>query len=82
MWGLQEHLTAALIDETRIGNWQRANSGVPKSKQTARPKPFPRPGVGATRQRGKNSPERQAARKRALARVAERKRALAAGEIT
>src|ERR1051325_4270494 len=46
IWGLQEHLTAILIDETRNANWQRANEGAPKGKQSPHPKPFPRPGGG------------------------------------
>lgn len=83
MWGLQEHLTGVLIDEVRVGNWQRANEGVPKGKQSPKPKPFPRPGVGGKAKRAdKTSPEREEARQRALRRVAERRRALAAGEIT
>ncbi|QIJ66409.1 hypothetical protein G7Z13_04650 [Streptomyces sp. JB150] len=83
IWGLQEHLTAVVIDELRAANWQRSQEGVPKGKQKPAPKPFPRPGVGAKAKRAdKNSPERQEARQRALRRAAERKRALAAGEIT
>ncbi|MCX4993856.1 hypothetical protein [Streptomyces longwoodensis] len=81
IWGLQEHLTAVVIDELRTANWQRANEGVEKRKQSSPPKPVPRPGVGGGRA-DKNSPERLRARQRALQRAAERKRALAAGEIT
>lgn len=81
MWGLQEHLTAVVIDELRSANWQRANEGAERPKP--HPKPFPRPGVGGkTKRADKSSPERQEARQRALRRAAERKRALAAGEIT
>jgi hypothetical protein len=83
IWGLQEHLTAVVIDELRTANWQRSQEGVPKGKQTRPPKPFPRPGVdGRGRPQDRNSPARQEARQRALRRAAERKRALAAGEIT
>lgn len=83
IWGLQEHLTAVVIDELRTANWQRGNEGAPKGKQSPQPKPFPRPGVGGKSKRAdKSSPERQEARQRALRRAAERKRALAAGEIT
>jgi hypothetical protein len=83
VWGLQEHLTAVVIDELRTANWQRSNEGRKRSEQTPHPKPFPRPGVsGGKTQRGKASPARQEARQRAMRRAAERKRALAAGEIT
>lgn len=81
IWGLQEHLTAVVIDELRAANWQRANEGADKGKESPRPKPFPRPGIGK-QARDKNSPERQEARARALRRAAERKRAIAAGLIT
>ncbi|WP_371579476.1 hypothetical protein [Streptomyces sp. NBC_01314] len=80
VWGLQEHLTAAVIDELRVANWQRANEGVKESKQTKPPKPLSRPGVGGGRD--KNSPERVAKRKAALTRAADRRRAIAAGEIS
>lgn len=80
MWGLQEHLQALTIDELRIANWQRQNEGVKPSKQTKPPRPMDRPGPG--RSRGKNSPERIAKRKSALERAANRRRALARGEIT
>jgi hypothetical protein len=80
LWGLQEHLQALTIDELRIANWQRANEGVKPGKQTKPPKPMPRPGLG--RSPDKNSPERVAKRKAALERAAERRRALARGEIT
>ncbi|MFF5473326.1 hypothetical protein [Streptomyces achromogenes] len=81
IWGLQEHLTAVVIDELRVANWQRANEGAEKSKQSPRPKPFPRPGVGGKKAADKNSPERQAARQRALRRAADRKQAIAQGLI-
>ncbi|MFF0777097.1 hypothetical protein [Streptomyces sp. NPDC003720] len=82
IWGLQEHLTAVVIDELRAANWQRANEGAEKSKLSPRPKPFPRPGVGGGKKTAdKNGPERQAARQRALRRAAERKQAIAAGLI-
>jgi hypothetical protein len=80
VWGLQEHLQAITIDELRIANWQRSNDGVKPSKQTKPPKPMDRPGT--RRGRDKNSPERIAKRKAALDRAADRRRALAAGEIT
>jgi hypothetical protein len=79
LWRLQEHLQALTIDELRIANWQRQNEGVKESKQTKPPKPMSRPGVG--RGRDKNSPERIAKRKAALTRAAERRSALARGEI-
>lgn len=78
LWGLPEHLTAYVIDELRIAAWQRANEGAKKpSKQ---PKPFPRPGIG--RKGDKNSPERQAKRADARKRAAQRRAAIARGEIT
>jgi hypothetical protein len=80
LWGLQEHLQALTIDELRVANWQRQNEGVKESQQSKPPKPMVRPGVG--RGRDKNSPERIAKRKAALARAADRRRALARGEIT
>ncbi|MEU9134589.1 hypothetical protein AB0D33_01240 [Streptomyces sp. NPDC048404] len=80
LWSLQEHLQAVTIDELRVANWQRANDGVKPSKQTKPPKPMTRPGVGSGRD--KNSPERVAKRKAALERAANRRRALARGEIT
>ncbi|WP_330339418.1 hypothetical protein [Streptomyces sp. NBC_00557] len=80
LWGLQEHLQALTVDELRIANWQRANEGVKPGKQSKPPKPMVRPGVG--RGRDKNSPERIAKRKAALGRAAERRRALARGELT
>jgi hypothetical protein len=80
LWGLQEHLQALTIDELRVANWQRQNEGVKESQQSKPPKPMDRPGVG--RGRDKNSPERIAKRKAALARAADRRRALAHGEIT
>lgn len=40
-WGSVEHLTAAVIDLLRVGNWQRAGN-----KRAPRPKPIPRPGEG------------------------------------
>lgn len=83
IWGLQEHLTAVVIDELRNANWQRANEGAAKGKQSPHPKPFPRP--GGTGEGGgrsdKNSPQRQAARQRALRRAADRMQAIAAGHI-
>lgn len=83
VWGLQEHLTAVVIDELRTANWQRSNEGRKRSEQSPRPKPFPRPGVGGKKpQHDKPGPARQEARQRAMRRAAERKRALAAGEIT
>jgi hypothetical protein len=80
LWSLQEHLQAITVDELRIANWQRSNDGVKPSKQTKPPKPMARPGIG--RGPDKNSPERVAKRKAALVRAAERRLALAAGEIT
>lgn len=80
LWGLTEHLMALNVDELRIANWQRQNEGVKPSKQTKPPKPMNRPGPG--RSRDKNSPERIAKRRAALTRAANRRRALAAGEIT
>jgi hypothetical protein len=35
----------AAVDLLAIGNWQRANAGQPKNKQTKPPSPLPRPGV-------------------------------------
>lgn len=44
-WTRTHHLLAAVVDHLAIGNWQRANSGVPKSKRTRPPHPIPRPGA-------------------------------------
>lgn len=80
LWGLGEHLQALTIDELRLANWQRSNEGVKESKQSRPPAPIPRPGL--KRAGGKNSPERAARRAQALRRAAERKAAIARGEIT
>lgn len=81
VWGLQEHLQALTIDELRVANWQRANEGVQKSKQTKPPTPLTRPGT-SRRGRDKNSPERISKRKAALERAAARRSAIASGAIT
>jgi hypothetical protein len=40
LWGLPEHLLAMVVDELRMGNWQRqGKAAAPK------PKRVPRPGV-------------------------------------
>jgi hypothetical protein len=80
LWGLQEHLQALTLDALHVANWQRQNEGVKPSKQTKPPTPMDRPGQG--RSRDKNSPERIAKRKAALERAAQRRTALARGEIT
>lgn len=41
LWGLSEHLLAAVFDSLERGNWQRAGNN-----HAPRPKPLPRPGVG------------------------------------
>ncbi|NJP42267.1 hypothetical protein [Actinacidiphila epipremni] len=81
LWGLSEHLTALLIDEVRVGNWQRANEGAKKSQQSKPPRPIARPGIGR-RNADKASPERQAKRADARRRAAERRAAIARGDIT
>lgn len=43
-WGLVEHLLAANLDALNVANWQRAGG-----KKRDRPRPIPRPGVGADR---------------------------------
>lgn len=80
LWGLSEHLQGLTIDELRVGNWQRANEGVKESKQSKKPKPVTRPGMG--RASDKNSPERVAKRHAAKRRAAERRSAISRGEIT
>jgi len=40
-WGVVEHLLAATVDALNAANWQRAGK-----KNTPRPKPITRPGVG------------------------------------
>jgi hypothetical protein len=40
-WGLVEHLLAAAVDALHGANWQRGGG------KRSRPKPWPRPGVGA-----------------------------------
>ncbi|MFI5808973.1 hypothetical protein [Streptomyces sp. NPDC051561] len=52
MWGLGEHLQAAVIDELRVANWQRANSGLKAHEQSKPPEPVERPG-NRTQQRRK-----------------------------
>lgn len=42
LWGVQEHLTANLVDLTNILVWFKTKDG---SKGRNRPKPIPRPGV-------------------------------------
>ena len=39
-----DYLLLDLIDLLAAGNWQRANAGAPKHKQTKPPTPVPRPG--------------------------------------
>ncbi|MEU4256263.1 hypothetical protein AB0B42_00715 [Streptomyces fradiae] len=80
LWGLGEHLQALTIDELRIANWQRSNTGVKRGKQTKQPPPIERPGT--RKRRTKNSPERVAKRNAARQRAAERRAAIARGEIT
>lgn len=80
VWGLAEHLQALAIDELRIGNWQRANSGAKSGQQSPRPRPVPRPGTGPVSR--EDDPERIAARKAGLQRAAERRAAIERGEIT
>ncbi len=81
LWGLAEHLQAMTLDELRVANWQRANEGLKKSKQSKAPKPVERPGT-KRRSSDRSSPERVAAREAALERAAARRAAIAAGEIT
>ncbi|MEU3447255.1 hypothetical protein AB0H29_08490 [Streptomyces thermolilacinus] len=80
LWGLAEHLQALTIDELRVANWQRANSGVKRGKQSKVPTPIERPGT--KRRSTKNSPERAARRNAAKRRAAERRAAIARGDIT
>lgn len=40
IWGLTDHLLAAVLDALNSGNWQRGGGKGP------RPKPTPRPGRG------------------------------------
>lgn len=42
-WGLVEQLLAAMVDETRVGNWQRAQ--IHTKERLKLPKPIERPGV-------------------------------------
>ncbi|MFT2014588.1 hypothetical protein ACMA1D_01885 [Streptomyces sp. 796.1] len=81
VWGLQEHLQALTVDALLVANWQRANEGLKSSQQSKPPVPLERPGTGRKRQ-DKNSPERRAKRQAALKRAAERRQAIAAGQIT
>lgn len=81
LWGLGEHLQALTIDELRVANWQRENEGVKPSKRSKVPTPIGRPGTGR-KSHDKNSPERIAARNRAKVRAAQRRSAIARGEIT
>nr|WSS66730.1 hypothetical protein OG284_36910 [Streptomyces sp. NBC_01177] len=81
MWGLSEHLQALTLDELRVANWQRGNEGVKASKQSKRPTPVDRPGTKSKRA-DKNSPERIARRNAAKVRAAQRRSAIARGEIT
>ncbi|MFE4691270.1 hypothetical protein ACFRH6_14570 [Streptomyces sp. NPDC056749] len=81
MWGLAEHLQALTLDELRTANWQRSNEGVKAGKQSKRPTPVDRPGTKSKRA-DKHSPERIARRKAAQVRAAQRRTAIARGEIT
>lgn len=81
LWRLDTHMLALVVDELRVGNWQRANEGVKESKQSKPPQPIDRPG-GKRRGSDKHSPERVAKRMAAKQRAAERRRQIAAGEIT
>ncbi|MFF9568504.1 hypothetical protein [Streptomyces sp. NPDC014685] len=81
VWGLAEHLQALVVDELRVANWQRANEGAKKGKQTKPPTPIVRPGTGR-KGTDKHSPERVARRAAARRRAAERRGAIARGEIT
>lgn len=81
LWGLAEHLTALLIDELRIGNWQRANSGAKPGQQSKPPRPVPRGGTGETAHDTEDA-ARIAAREAALQRAAERRAAIERGDIT
>lgn len=42
-WNETEHLLAHIIDCLNVANWQRANAGLKKAKQSPEPKPIPRP---------------------------------------
>lgn len=46
IWGLQEHLLAAVLDAVRVANWQRG-----RAKRSEYPQPIPRPGVEPDQQK-------------------------------
>lgn len=41
---ITDHLLLTVIDQLAGANWQRANSGLPRSKQSKPPAPMRRPG--------------------------------------
>lgn len=43
-WTESEYLLANIFDAVNIANWQRANTGVKKTKQSKPPEPLDRPG--------------------------------------
>lgn len=80
LWQLANIQLADVYDAVQLGNWQRANDGVEKRKQSRRPPPYPRP--GDQRRNDVHSPERAVRLEAARARAAERNRLIAAGAIT
>ncbi|MGW1998575.1 hypothetical protein, partial [Embleya sp. NPDC001921] len=80
LWGLTNSQLADLHDILMQANWQRANSGLPKHKQSKRPRPARRPGdrPAATHL----DPARLRRREAARARAAERRRMIDEGIIT
>lgn len=59
-----DHLLLAVIDCLAGANWQRANSGLPRSKQSKPPAPMQRPGDVAETKRTLTAAQIEAWRQR------------------
>ncbi|MFD3517701.1 hypothetical protein [Streptomyces sp. NPDC058657] len=69
-WGLAEHVQALVVDELRVANWQRANSGLKPHEQSPFPEPMDRPGVQQKKRREITAEDLLAHRERHLHAVA------------
>lgn len=69
-WSLADHLAALAVDALRVGNWQRANEGLEKYKQSRPPEPIERPGVKKKRRKQITTAQLIAFKKRTASRAA------------
>jgi hypothetical protein len=76
---LLNYQLADVYDQLAVANWQRANDGVPKNKQTKPPKPYPRP--EAVRAASDRASARAAKLENLRRRAAERRELIASGAI-